>query len=147
MINKADIITWRKATAARLKEIGETDEQTLKPYDTKSTTISDSDFDLLALQQLEHEVVAAGFTDFRLADGKWWCNYNQILLRAFIEHKETADKQKQIGMTLVAKGFGDNPENLEVADWVATIKHDGDQIAAVVTQIHFDIATLVLPQK
>ena len=143
MITKADIAAWRSATAAGLRVIGETDEATLGVYN-KRGTIADNDWDLVALNKIDGAIQAAGFSALFLDQGKWWCTYGQIRLRAFVQHQG----QPELRCSLVAKCFGTRQDNMEVAEWICISQHDGgDMPVPVVTQTHFDLAGLVLPQK
>jgi hypothetical protein len=142
MIKKEDIITWRKANQALLKEIGETDAEVTKHYiNTKS--VSDTDPDLLGLQLLEAELLRSGFAEpAPKSTGIWWTKYGDIEVRIFQDHNGNG---KSITYTLVADGFARSSDNIEVASWV--VKFDDVTHAASITKIHFSVASLVLPDS
>ena len=140
MITKDNVLTWRKSNAAALAEIGETDPTTTKPY-TVMKTISDTDIDLLALRALDRALVAAGFSDLRLEQGRWCTSYGAIYVRIFVEHTTDNSKQLQIDFTAVSAGMGVGADNIEVAHWRVNFERH----QPIIGQISFDIAKLVLP--
>ena len=142
MITKEQIVAWRHQNSARLKEIGETDDNTLKPYAVAAC--KDTDPDLIALRMVDEALVQAGFKAMDLLDGRWCTYYGAIYVRVFIEHlrPEAGEKVGTIQFTCVAAGFQANNDNIEVASWSVVNKAGTLELK----QIQFDLAKLVLPQ-